>query len=187
MPEICEELPIPDDTSCIKHGTHFIEKILYTNAGDEQEIVVPALSQGQTMAQAIAIVIATRMALTDDDPLKIHSFETKKGLMPEASPVYKTDPHRNINVLSEIDTKMKFEWVDYVDNDERYEFLKKLNDAGIVKAWGLAGKKLIGGLKGLDGSFNTLSSIKDDGTMPSSIKAEFNWAGHPMPDRVTIA
>jgi hypothetical protein len=184
--EICyDEMISPDLVDCIKYGSNPIEAILYTKNG--LPIVVPALTGSQTQTQAISAEIARRMALLDSADEKIYVFEIKKGQMPFASPVYKTDPHRNVKVLSEVDTQMKFEWTDYRDNDSIYDYYSKFNDGRVYLGWGRTGKKLIGGLGGLLGSFTSSAGIIEGAEMNSQIKGEFNWMGNSVPPRVTIA
>ena len=186
MSEFCGELPIPADIICVESGTTLITRFIYGHLG--HELVMPTLSAGQTEQQAISALIATRLALPGNDPLKLYSFDIFKGTIPKPSPSYKTDPHRGINIVSEVDTKMKIEWTDYINNKERYDFMKKLSEGtGLVKAWALSGKQLIGGLKGLDGSFTSIYSMLDGAEMPSSMTCEFNWMGSPMPERFKIA
>ena len=81
---------------------------------------------------------------------------------------------------------MKFEWTDYRDNDEIYDYYGKLNDGRMYLAWGKAGKKLIGGLNGLLGSFTSLAGNIEGSEMNAQIKAEFNWMGQPVPPRLSI-
>lgn len=179
----CYDLEIAPDVQCIKYGTNPIESILYTHVGNPL-VVVP--TSGQTLLQATALEIARRMALTDSDSSKIYEFAIKKGQMPYSSPVYKTDPHRNVKIVSEIDTQMKFEWTDYRNNDEVYDYYEKMNDGRQYLGWGKSGKKLIGGFNGLVGSFISNAGIIEGAEMSSQIKAEFNWMGGTVPPRVSI-
>jgi hypothetical protein len=182
----CYDLEIPPDVSCIKYGNHPIEGIMYTKQGHPLVVVPPLAGDTITLAQKTSTEIARRMALSDSVDEKIFIFEVKKGQMPFSSPVYKTDPHRNVKILSEIDTQMKFEWSDYRDNDELYDFYSKLNDGRLYLAWGKTGKKLIGGFEGILGSFTANSGNIEGAEMNSQIKAEFNWVGNSVPKRISI-
>ena len=183
---ICYDLEVaPDLLTCIKYGHNPIEAILYTKSG--HPIVVPAVTTGQTPLQALSAEIARRMGLLTTADEKIYVFEIRKGQMPFGSPAYKTDPHRNVKVPVDADSPMKFEWMDYRDNDEIYDYYSKLNDGRMYLAWGRTGKKLIGGLNGLLGSFVSLAGNVEGAEMNSQIKAEFNWMGSPVPQRITFA
>jgi hypothetical protein len=61
-----------------------------------------------------------------------------------------------------------------------------MNDGRQYLGWGKAGKKLIGGLQGITGSFVSMAGNIDGAEMNSQVKAEFNWMGNPVPPRVSI-
>lgn len=183
--EICYDVEVaPDVVNCVKYGINPVDGILYTKNG--LPIIVPALVGGQTAPQALWAEITRRMALANTIAEKIFLFDIKKGQMPFGSPQYKTDPHRNVKIVSEADSPMKFEWTDYRDNDEIYDYYSKLNDGRMYLAWGKRGNKLIGGLKGLLGSFTSTAGVIEGSEMNAQIKAEFNWMGQPVPPRLAL-
>lgn len=183
--ENCFDLEVAPDIICIEYGANNVEQVLYTAVG--KPLVLPTTGT-QTTIQKLGIELARRLGLVDTDPEKIHILDTPKGQMPFASPVYKTDPQRNVKVLSEVDTQMKIEWTDYRNNDPLYDFYAgdMFNKGHQYLSWGKTGKKLIGGLKGIVGTFNSNAANVEGGEMPSQIKAEFNWNGKSVPPRVSI-
>lgn len=184
MEENCYVVEPAVDVVCVEYGTQTIDRVLYT--APDQPLEPPTPSQGQTAEQVLATYLATRMALQNSDPAKIHVHKVKKGQMPFASPVYKTDPHTGVRIPSNEDTDMKFEGTDYRNNDNLYDFYGRINDGRQYLAWGGQGKHLIGGLKGLLGGFTALAGVIEGAEMVNQIKWEFNWKGSPVPDRVRI-
>ncbi len=184
MAELCYPVEPAVDVVCIEYGTVTIDGILYT--APDKPLEPPTPQQGETAEQVLATYLASRLALPETDSAKIYLHKVKKGQMPFATPVYKTDPHRGVKIPSDEDTDMKFEGIDYRNNDVVYDFYGRINDGRQYLSWGRQGKHLIGGLKGLLGGFSAVAGVIDGGEMVNQIKWEFNWKGKPVPDRVRL-
>lgn len=186
--ENCYDLDLPPDIGCVKYGTSPITELMYSMPDKPLVVAPPLANETVTLEQKTATEIARRMALPDTNDEKIYAFSIKKGQMPFSSPVYKTDPHRNVKIVSEIDTPNKIEWTDYRDNDPLYDFYSSelFNHGKMVTCWAKTGKKLIGGFNGLLGSFTSMSAVVEGAEMNSQIKAEFNWMGSATPPRVSL-
>jgi hypothetical protein len=185
MSILCYTVEPAIDVTCIKYGTELIEGVYYTSL--DSPLVIPAPAAGQTSEQALADYLVARMTLPASDKAKIYLHKVAKGTMPFPSVQYKTDPHTGTKIPSANDTELKFEGTDYRNNDELYDFYSRIGDGRRYLAWGLQGSHLIGGTRGLLGSFTITAGIVDGAEMSNQIKWEYNWKGKPVPDRLTLA